>query len=331
MVSVYYDQDADLSLLSEKTIGIIGYGSQGHAHALNLKDNGQHVMVGLQPESSSRERAREAGLEVADVDEVTRQSDIVMILIPDHLQAAVYREQIEPNIRGDATLMFAHGFCIHYRQVVPSVGLDVSMVAPKAPGHRMRELFTEGIGVPSLLAIHQDASGHCKDVTLAYAKGVGSTSSGVLETTFKNETETDLFGEQTVLCGGVTSLIRTAFETLVEAGYPPELAYFECLHEMKLIVDLIFQGGFKYMRYSVSDTAEYGDYTRGGNVIDEHVRDNMRRVLADIQDGSFAREWIAENDEGRRRFLQDREAANNHQIEDIGKELRGMMPWMNPK
>ena len=227
--------------------------------------------------------------------------------------------------------MFAHGFCIHYRQVVPSPSLDVSMVAPKAPGHRMRELFTEGIGVPSLLAIHQDASGRCKDMTLAYAKGIGSTGSGVLETTFKNETETDLFGEQTVLCGGVTSLIRTAFETLVEAGYPPELAYFECLHEMKLIVDLIFQGGFKYMRYSVSDTAEYGDYTRGGNVIDEHVRDNMRRVLADIQNGSFAREWIAENDEGRRRFLQERQMANDHQIEDIGRTLRGMMPWMDPK
>ena len=331
MVSVYYDKDADLSLLEGKTIGIIGYGSQGHAHALNLKDNGQKVMVGLQPESGSRARAQEAGLEVADVPEVTRRSDIVMVLIPDHLQAGVYREQIEPNIRPDTTLMFAHGFCVHYRQVIPAASLDVSMVAPKAPGHRMRELFTEGIGVPSLLAIHQDASGRCKDVTLAYAKGIGSTGSGVLETTFKNETETDLFGEQTVLCGGVTSLIRTAFETLVEGGYPPELAYFECLHEMKLIVDLIFQGGFKYMRYSVSDTAEYGDYTRGGNVIDDHVRDNMRRVLADIQDGSFAKEWIAENDEGRRRFLQDREDANNHQIEDIGKELRAMMPWMNPK
>ena len=331
MPNVYYDKDADLSLLEGKTVGIIGYGSQGHAHALNLKDKGQRVVVGLHPDSSSREKARAAGLDVADVPEVTKQSDIVMILIPDHVQAGVYKEQIEPNIRHGSQLMFAHGFCIHYRQVVPSAHLDVSMVAPKAPGHRMRELFTEGIAVPSLMAIHQDASGHAKELTLAYAKGIGSTGAGVLETTFKDETETDLFGEQTVLCGGVTSLIRTAFETLVEGGYPAELAYFECLHELKMIVDLIYQGGFKYMRYSVSDTAEYGDYSRGPRVVDEHVRDNMRKVLADIQDGTFAKEWIAENDEGRKRFLQMREDANHHQVEDIGKELRAMMPWMNPK
>ena len=330
MPNVYYDQDADLDILQGKTIGIIGYGSQGHCHALNLKDNGQKVMVGLHATSRSRENARQAGLEVADVDKVTQESDIVMVLIPDHVQPTVYRESIQPNLKPDTTLMFAHGFSIHYKAVVPPANVNVSMVAPKAPGHRMREMFMDGIGVPALMAIQQDTTGDAKGVTLAYAKGIGCTNAGVLETTFKDETETDLFGEQNVLCGGVTSLIRMAFETLVEAGYPPELAYFECLHEMKLIVDLIFQGGFKYMRYSVSDTAEYGDYSRGPRVIDEHVRENMRRTLRDIQDGTFAREWMAENDEGRKRFLQMREEANEHQIEDIGKELRRMMPWMNP-
>ncbi|MCE2463381.1 MAG: ketol-acid reductoisomerase [Dehalococcoidia bacterium] len=330
MPNVYYDQDADLDILQGKTVGIIGYGSQGHCHALNLKDNGQKVMVGLHATSRSRENARQAGLEVADVDEVTRESDIVMVLIPDHVQPTVYRESIQPNLKPDTTLMFAHGFSIHYKAVVPPANVNVSMVAPKAPGHRMREMFVDGIGVPALMAIQQDTTGDAKGVTLAYAKGIGCTNAGVLETTFKDETETDLFGEQNVLCGGVTSLIRMAFETLVEAGYPPELAYFECLHEMKLIVDLIFQGGFKYMRYSVSDTAEYGDYSRGPRVIDDHVRENMRRTLRDIQDGTFAREWMAENDEGRKRFLQMREEANEHQIEDIGKELRRMMPWMNP-
>ena len=330
MPEVYYDSDADLKHLEGKTIGIIGYGSQGHCHALNLKDNGQKVMVGLHATSRSRDAVREAGLEVADVADVTRVSDVVMVVIPDHVQGTVYRESIEPNLKPDATLMFAHGFNIHYGQIVPSPGANVSMVAPKAPGHRMREMFVEGIGVPALLAIHQDATGDAKETTLAYAKGIGCTSAGVLETTFKDETETDLFGEQNVLCGGVTTLIKTAFETLVEAGYPPELAYFECLHEMKLIVDLIWQGGFKYMRYSVSDTAEYGDYTRGPRVIDEHVRENMRSILKDIQDGSFAREWMAENDEGRKRFLQMRQEALDHPIEEVGRELRRMMPWMNP-
>ena len=304
MPNVYYDQDADLDILQGKTIGIIGYGSQGHCHALNLKDNGQKVMVGLHATSRSRENARQAGLEVADVDEVTRESDIVMVLIPDHVQPTVYRESIQPNLKSDTTLMFAHGFSIHYKAVVPPSNVNVSMIAPKAPGHRMREMFVDGIGVPALMAIEQDTTGDARGITLAYAKGIGCTNAGVLETTFKDETETDLFGEQNVLCGGVTSLIRMAFETLVEAGYPPELAYFECLHEMKLIVDLIFQGGFKYMRYSVSDTAEYGDYSRGPRVIDDHVRENMRRTLRDIQDGTFAREWMAENDEGRKRFLQ---------------------------
>ena len=330
MPNVYYDKDADLELLKGKTIGMIGYGSQGHCHALNLKDNGQKVLVGLHETSKSRDTARQAGLEVADVSEVTKQSDVIMVVIPDHVQGPVYNQYIEPNLKPGSTLMFAHGFNIHYRQIVPSQEVNVSMIAPKAPGHRMREMFVDGIGVPALMAIEQDATGNAREISLAYAKGIGCTSAGVLETTFKNETETDLFGEQNVLCGGVTSLVKMAFETLVEAGYPPELAYFECLHELKLIVDLIWQGGFKYMRYSISDTAEYGDYSRGPRVIDEHVRENMRGVLKEIQDGTFAREWMAENDEGRKRFLQMRKEANDHQIEDVGKELRRMMPWMNP-
>jgi len=331
MVTVYYDNDADLSVLDGKTIGILGYGSQGHAHALNLRDNGQHVIVGLYPGSRSRAAAQEAGLGVADVPEVAKVANVLMMAIPDHVQGGVYREQVAPYLRPGSALMVAHGFSVHYREVAPSESVDVLMVAPKAPGHRMRELFMEGIGVPGLLAVHQDATGQAKEIGLAYAKGIGCTKSGVLETTFKDETETDLFGEQTVLCGGITGLIRAGFETLVEAGYPPEMAYFECLHEMKLIVDLIYQGGFNYMRYSVSDTAEYGDLTRGPRVIDEHVRENMRKILTAIQDGSFAREWIAENDEGRKRFTPLRESARQHQIEEVGKQLRAMMPWMNPK
>ena len=331
MVNVYYDADADLGLLNGKTIGIVGYGSQGHAHALNLKDNGQNVIVGLYPGSKSRAVAEEAGLEVADVPEVAAKADVLMVLIPDHIQGGIYREQIAPNLRSGSALMFAHGFSIHYGEVVPPPEMDVMMIAPKAPGHRMRELFQQGIGVPCLLAVHQDATGHAKEVALAYAKGVGATNAGVLETTFKFETESDLFGEQTVLCGGVTELVKAAFDTLVEGGYPPEIAYFECLHELKMIVYLMYQGGFSYMRFSVSDTAEYGDLTRGPRVIDDHVRENMRKVLADIQDGSFAREWIAENDEGRKRFLPLREAAQHSQIEEVGKRLRAMMPWMDPK
>jgi ketol-acid reductoisomerase len=331
MVTVYYDKDADLNVLTGKTIGILGYGSQGHAHALNLRDSGQKVIVGLYPGSRSRAAAQQAGLEVADVPQVAKVADVLMMVIPDHVQGGVYREQVAPNLRPGSALMTAHGFSIHYREVAPSAEVDVLMVAPKAPGHRMRELFMEGIGVPGLLAIHQDATGHAKEIGLAYAKGIGCTRSGLLETTFKDETETDLFGEQTVLCGGITSLIQAGFETLVEAGYPPEMAYFECLHEMKLIVDLIYQGGFSYMRYSVSDTAEYGDLTRGSRVIDEHVRENMRKILKAIQDGSFAKEWIAENDEGRKRFTPLRQAGRDHQIEEVGKRLRAMMPWMNPK
>jgi ketol-acid reductoisomerase len=331
MVNVYYDADADLEVLKGKTVGIVGYGSQGHAHALNLHDNGQKVLVGLYPGSNSRAVAEAAGLEVADVPEVAGRSDVLMVLIPDHIQGGVYREQIAPNLRSGSALMFAHGFSIHYGEVVPPEDVDVMMIAPKAPGHRMRELFQEGVGVPCLLAIHQDATGHAKEIGLAYAKGLGATNAGVLETTFKFETESDLFGEQTVLCGGVSELVKAAFDTLVEGGYPPEIAYFECLHELKMIVDLMYQGGFSYMRFSVSDTAEYGDLTRGPRIIDEHVRENMRKVLAEIQDGTFAKEWIAENDEGRKRFLPLREQAQTSQIEEVGKQLRSMMPWMDPK
>ena len=331
MVNVYYDQDADLDILSGKTIGMVGYGSQGHAHALNLKDNGQKVIVGLYPGSRSRAAAEEAGLEVADVPEVAKVADVLMMAIPDHVQGGVYRDQIAPNLKPGSAFMVAHGFSIHYREVVPSPEMDVMMVAPKAPGHRMRELFTEGVGVPCLLAVHQDATGNAKQISLAYAKGVGCTGAGVLETTIRDETESDLFGEQSILCGGVTALVNAAFETLVEAGYPQEIAYFECLHELKMIVDLMYQGGHNYMHFSVSDTAEYGSLSRRDRIIDEHVRENMRGILREIQDGTFAREWISENDEGRPRFNPMRQAAQTAPIENIGKELRAMMPWMDPK
>ena len=328
MVDVYYDKDADLAHLEGKTIAMIGYGSQGHAHALNLKDNGQNVVVGLYPESKSRAVAEAAGLRVADVPDAAAEADVLMMVIPDHLQGRVYREQIAPNLRPGSAFMVAHGFSIHYREIVLPDTIDVMMVAPKAPGHRMRELFTEGVGVPSLLAVHQDATGHAKDIGLAYAKGGGSTGSGVLMTTIKDETESDLFGEQTILCGGVSALVKAAFDTLVEGGYPQEIAFFESLHELKMIVDLMYQGGFNYMRYSVSDTAEYGDLTRGPRIIDEHVRENMRAVLKEIQDGTFAREWIAENDEGRHRFDRMRIDNAEHPITAVGEELRGMMSFL---
>ncbi len=328
MAKMYYEDDADLSLISDKNIGILGYGSQGHAHALNLKDNGLNVAIGLYEGSKSWSQAEDAGLNVGLVADVAADSDIIMVLIPDHVQSRVYKEAIRPHLLPGKTLMFAHGFTIHYETIVPPDTVDVSMVAPKAPGHRMREVFTRGSGVPGLLAVHQDVSGQASQVGLAYARGVGCTRAGVLETTFKEETETDLFGEQTVLCGGVTALVKAAFETMVEAGYQPESAYFECLHELKLIVDLLYQGGMGYMRYSVSDTAEYGDYTRGPAVIDEHVKDNMRKVLADIQDGTFAREWIAENDEGRPRFDRMRRDNAEHEVELVGKELRDMMSFL---
>ena len=328
MANVYYENDADLSLLEGKTVGVIGYGSQGHAHALSLKDSGVDVVVGLYEGSSSWPRAEEAGLRVATVSDVAQQADMMMMLVPDHLQSRIYRESIQPHLVEGKTLMFAHGFNIHYQQIIPPPQVDVSMVAPKAPGHRMREIFTRGSGVPGLLAIHQDATGRARENALAYAKGVGCTRAGVLDTTFKEETETDLFGEQTILCGGVAALIKAGFETLVEAGYQPESAYFECLHELKLIVDLIYQGGLGYMRYSVSDTAEYGDYSRGPRVIDEHVKENMKLILADIQNGSFAREWIAENDEGRPRFNVLRQRDASHPIEKVGEELRGLMSFL---
>ena len=328
MAKMYYENDADMSLLDGKTVGIIGYGSQGHAHALNLKESGVDVVVGLYEGSKSKEKAEGEGLRVELVADAARDSDIIMMLIPDHTMASVYKESVEPHLSSSKTLMFAHGFNIHYETIVPPGEVDVSMVAPKAPGHRMREVFTRGSGVPGLLAIHQDASGMAHDIGLAYARGVGCTRAGVLDTTFKEETETDLFGEQSVLCGGVTALIKAAFETLVEAGYQPESAYFECMHELKLIVDLLYQGGMEYMRYSVSDTAEYGDYSRGPVVIDEHVKENMKRVLEAVQDGSFAREWIAENDEGRPRFDRLRKENAEHPIESVGKELRGMMSFL---
>lgn len=330
MAKVYYEADGDLQNLAGKTIAVIGYGSQGHAHALNLRDSGLNVIVGLPASSKSRAKAAAQKLEVVEPAEAARRGDVIVVLIPDPVQAQVYKESIAPHLTPGKTLLFAHGFNIHFKFVVPPPTVDVIMIAPKSPGHRMRELFTEGIGVPALLAVEQDASGRAEQTALAYAKGVGSLKAGVIRTTFKEETETDLFGEQSVLCGGVSALITSAFETLVAAGYQPEIAYFECLHELKLIVDLIYQGGIKYMRYSVSDTAEYGDYTRGPVVIDAHVRETMRKILADIQSGLFAREWMDENAQGRQRFLEMRAQAENHPIEKVGTELRKMMAWNRP-
>ena len=331
MAKVYYKEDADISRLNGKRVGVIGYGSQGHAHALNLRDNGVDVTVGLLPTSASRAKAEAEGLRVATPAEATKESDVIMVLAPDTAQRSIYTESIEPNLDRSKTLMFAHGFNIHFGEINPPADVDVSMIAPKAPGHRVREVFVDGQGVPSLVAIHQDASGDALANALAYGAGIGSDRAGIVETTFKEETETDLFGEQTVLCGGVTSLITNAFEVLVEAGYQPEIAYFEVMHELKLIVDLLYEGGMKYMRYSVSDTAEYGDYSRGSRVVDEHARAEMKRVLQEIQDGSFAREWIAENHEGQPRFKAMREAAAGHEIETVGAELRGMMTFLGKK
>jgi len=328
MAKMFYDTDADLSVLNNKSIAVIGYGSQGHAHALSAHDSGIKVRIGLYEGSKSWEKAEQDGLEVNTVDEVTKSSDIIMILLPDTVQPSVYEELIKPHLDESKTLMFAHGFNIHYKTIVPPTNVDVIMVAPKAPGHRMREVFTKGSGVPGLLAIHQNPSGTAEEKGLAYAKSVGCTRAGVLTTTFKEETETDLFGEQSVLCGGTAQLVKYAFETLVEAGYQPESAYFECLHELKLIVDLMYEGGLDYMRYSISTTAEYGDLTRGPMIIDESVKENMKKVLSDIQDGTFAKEWIAENDEGLHRFEKLRKENSSHPIEKIGKELRDMMPFL---
>jgi ketol-acid reductoisomerase len=328
MAEMYYEEDADLSLIQDKNIGIIGYGSQGHAHALNLKDTGLNVQIGLYEGSKSWAIAEKDGFTVKTASDVAKDSDIIMLLLHDHYMASVYKESIEPNLESGNTIMFAHGFNIHYKTITPPNNIDVSMVAPKAPGHRVREVFIKGGGVPGLIAVHHDATGKAHSTGLAYSRGIGCTRAGVLDTTFKEETETDLFGEQAVLCGGVTQLVKAAFETLVEAGYQPESAYFECLHELKLIVDLLYKGGMEYMRYSVSDTAEYGDYSRGPVVVDDHVKQNMKKVLSDIQDGSFAKEWISENDEGRHKFNQLREENKIHPIEAIGKELRQMMPFL---
>src|SRR3954467_10579002 len=327
----YYEQDGSLTPLKGKTIAIIGYGSQGHAHALNLRDSGLQVVVGLHAGSKSKEKAEGAGLRVLSVGEATKAADFIMVLLPDHLQGEVYRNDIAPNLAAGKTLMFAHGFNIHFDEIKPPSDIDVSMVAPKAPGHRVRELFTEGVGVPALVAIAQDASGKALENALAYALALGCLKAGVIETTFKEETESDLFGEQAVLCGGVSELIRAGFETLTDAGYAPEIAYFECLHELKLIVDLIYEGGLGYMRYSVSDTAEYGDYTRGPRVVNEQTRAEMKKILAEIQSGEFARQWIAENKSGRHKFLAMREAAQTDQIETVGKGLREMMPFLKKK
>jgi len=328
MPRIYRDRDAKLNLLKGKTIGIIGYGSQGHAHANNLKDSGCVVMVAEAPGTEGWKNAQKAGFKVATADKVAKAADIIVMLVPDNLHPAVYRESIEKGLSAGKTIMFAHGFNIHYGQIVPPANVDVSMIAPKCPGHMLRRLYTEGKGPPALVAVYQDASGKAKDVALAYAKGIGCARAGVIETTFAEETETDLFGEQTVLCGGVSALIKAAFETLIEAGYQPEIAYFEVLHELKLITDLIYQGGLSYMRYSVSDTAEYGDYTRGPRVIDEMVKEEMRIILEEIQDGSFAREWILENQAGRPCFNTIKRNEASHPIEVVGKNLRDMMPWL---
>ncbi len=331
MAQVYYDKDADLSLLEGKTVAIMGYGSQGHAHAQNLRDSGVNVVVGLYEGSKSRAKAEADGFQVMSVRDAAKQADIVMMLLPDHTQKKVYDESVAPELSAGKTLMFAHGFNIHFDRVVPPADVDVSMIAPKGPGHIVRDMYVEKIGVPALMAVHQDASGKAKEKALAYGRALGATRAGVLETTFKEETETDLFGEQAVLCGGVTSLILAAFETLVDAGYQPELAYFEVMHELKMIVDLMYSGGMKFMRYSVSDTAEYGDYVSGPRLIDDRVRESMHGVLQDIQSGKFANQWMTENDEGRPNFPQMREAANQHQIEIVGEQLRGMMPWLNAR
>jgi len=331
MAKIYYDSDADLTLLKEKVVGIIGYGSQGHAQAQNLRDSGCQVMVAEADGSQGWKNAKEAGFRVLEAAGVAKEADIIAMLVPDTLQRDIYYGSIEKGLAPGNMLMFAHGFNIHYGQIMPPPDIDVTMIAPKCPGHMLRRLYTEGIGPPALVAVHQDASGKARDIALAYAKGIGCSRAGVLETTFAEETETDLFGEQTVLCGGVSALVKAGFETLVEAGYQPEIAYFECFHELKLIVDLMYQGGLSYMRYSVSDTAEYGDYTRGPRVIDDMVKDEMAQILAEIQDGSFAKEWILENQAGRPVYNALKRMDEEHLIELIGGELRGMMPWLKGK
>jgi ketol-acid reductoisomerase len=331
MAEMYYDKQADLGRLAGKTVAVIGFGSQGHAHARNLADSGVNVIVGLYEGSKSRAKAEAAGLQVMTVADAAAAADFVMILTPDTGQAALYRDHIAPAMKPGKTLMFAHGFNIRFGQIVPPAGVNVSMVAPKSPGHRVREVYEQGGGVPGLVAVEQDASGGAFEDALAYAKAIGCTRAGVLRTTFKEETETDLFGEQVVLCGGVSALVKTAFEVLVEAGYQPEIAYFEVMHELKLIVDLFYQGGLNYMRYSVSDTAEWGDYVAGRRLVTDETRKEMRNILAEIQNGAFAEDWIEENHNGRPRFNAYRSADVDHQIEQTGRELRRMMPFVNPR
>lgn len=331
MATIYYDNDCNLKLLEGKVVGIIGYGSQGHAQAQNLRDSGCQVVVAEAEGSQGWNSAQGAGFRVLEAADVAEEADIVVMLLPDTLQRDIYYQSIEKGLAPGNTLMFAHGFNIHYGQIIPPLDIDVTMIAPKCPGHMLRQLYTEGIGPPAIVAVHQDASGKARDIALAYAKGIGCGRAGVIETTFDEETETDLFGEQTVLCGGVSSLLKAAFETLVEAGYQPEIAYFECLHELKLIVDLIYRGGLSYMRYSVSDTAEYGDYTRGPRVIDDMVKDEMAQILAEIQDGTFAKEWILENQAGRPVYNALKRMDEEHLIELVGEELRQMMPWLKGK
>jgi len=330
MAKMFYDKDADPAIIRGKKVGILGYGSQGHAHALNLQDNGVAVRVGLPAASRSRAKAEAAGLKVGEVADVTKWADIVMVLVPDTAQAPLYRDQIGPNLSAGNMIMFAHGFNIRFGGIAPPPDVDVAMVAPKSPGHRVREVFVEGGGTPALLAVHQDATGKARETALSYAWGIGVTRAGVIETTFAEETETDLFGEQAVLCGGVSELIKAGFQTLVDAGYQPEVAYFECLHELKLIVDLIYRGGLSYMRYSISDTAEHGDYTGGPQIVTAQTRDNMRAMLGRIQNGEYARAWMTEHANGRPEFNKTREVERHQLIEEVGKKLRNMMPFLDP-
>ncbi len=327
-INVYYDKDADLSLIQGKQVTIVGYGSQGHAHANNLKESGVSVTVGLRPGSGSAAKAEAAGLNVKSIEEAVAGADVVMILAPDEHQAALYRDQIEPNIKQGAALAFAHGFNIHFQQIEPREDLDVIMIAPKGPGHLVRSMYTQGGGVPSLIAVNQNASGQAKEIALSYASANGGGRAGIIETNFREETETDLFGEQAVLCGGATALVQAGFETLVEAGYAPEMAYFECLHELKLIVDLMYEGGIADMRYSISNTAEYGDLTRGPRVVTEETKKEMAKILKEIQTGAFAREFILENQSGSANFKAMRRIGQEHQIEEVGARLRDMMPWI---
>jgi ketol-acid reductoisomerase len=327
----FYEKDGNIEPLKGKKIAIIGYGSQGHAHALNLRDSGLDVVVGLPAQSRSRAKATAAGLRVLDTPEAAREADFMMILVPDHIQGDLYEKDIAPHLTSGKTLMFAHGFSIHFGTIKPPADVDVSMVAPKAPGHRVREVFVEGSGVPAIVAVQQDVSGKAMENALAYATGLGCLRAGVIETSFREETESDLFGEQAVLCGGTAELIRAGFQTLVDAGYAPEIAYFECLHELKLIVDLIYEGGLNYMRFSVSDTAEYGDYTRGPRIVNDQTRAEMKRILSEIQSGEFAKQWIAENKSGRGKFLKMRESQHDQLIETVGSELRSMMTFLKRK